>query len=150
MRKIIIKQDVYREYDNICSNHNISSLASQKNKENFHQFINGLYQAEGTMGAYFPKENSLSIRFIFSIGQTYSPEALNVFLNLQKVLGLGKIRLEFNSNNQPHIRYIVTNTKDLIFKVLPYFSLLYGQKRKDRIILLKIYELSLEIMASLK
>ena len=121
-----------------------------KNKENFHQFINGLYQAEGTMGAYFPKENSLSIRFIFSIGQTYSLEALNVFLNLQKVLNLGKIRLEFNSNNQPHIRYIVTNTKDLIFKVLPYFSLLYGQKRKDRIILLKIYELSLEIMASLK
>jgi hypothetical protein len=49
------------------------------------------------MGAYFPKENSLTIRFSFFIRQNYSPEALNVFLNLQinlqKMLGVGKVKL---------------------------------------------------------
>lgn len=143
MTKITIKHNIYTEYNNICLNHNISSL----NKEDFHQFINGLYQAEGIMGAYFPKENNLSIRFLFSIGQNYSNEALNVFLNLKKILGVGRVKLEFNSKNQAHIRYTVSNTKDIMSKVLPYFSLLYGQKKKDKVILEKIYKLSLVILA---
>jgi hypothetical protein len=64
MIKETVKYDILTEYNNICLNHNISSL----NKNDFHQFINGFYQAEGTMGAYFSKENSLSIKFLFSIG----------------------------------------------------------------------------------
>lgn len=126
------------EFNKVCSNHNISYL----NKNDFHQFINGLYQAEGTMVVYFPKIDSLTIRFSFSIGQNYSPEALNVLLNLQKILGIGNIKLEFNSKGQPHIRYNVYNTKDIFQKVLPYFSLLYGQKRRDLIILREIYKIS--------
>jgi hypothetical protein len=109
-----------------------------------------LYQAEGTMGAYFTKENSLNIRFLFSIGQNYSPEALNVFLNLQKVLNVGKIKLEYNSKDQLHIRYTVSNTKDIMLKVLPYFSLLYGQKKRDKVILKNIHKLSLEILKEVK
>jgi len=149
MKYNIIKQEIIREYENIKVNH-INSIASEESKENFHQFINGLYQAEGTMGAYFPKENSLSLRFSFSIGQNYSAEALKVFLNLQKVLGVGKVKVEFNSKDQPHVRYIISNTKDIILKVLPYFSLLYGQKNRDKIILEKIYNLSLEILKEIK
>jgi hypothetical protein len=143
MRDNITRYDIIKEYENIQANH-INSIASEESKENFHQFINGFYQAEGTMGAYFARENSLAIRFYFSIGQNYSPEALNVFLNLQKVLGVGRVKLEFYSIDKAHVRYIVSNTNDIIFKVLPYFSLLYGQKRKDRIILQKIYKISLE------
>lgn len=150
MKDKITNNDIIREYENIQANHSINSLVSQKSKEDFHQFINGFYQAEGTMGAYFPKKNSVSIRFLFSIGQNYSSEALKIFLNLQKILGVGKVKLEFNSKNQPYVRYIVSNTKDIIFKVLPYFSLLYGQKNRDKIMLEKIYKLSLEILKEIK
>jgi hypothetical protein len=122
MKYNIIKQDIIREYENIQVNHNINSLASQESKENFRHFINGFYQAEGTGGAYFVRENSLAIRFSFSIGQNYSKKALNIFLDLQKLLGVGRVKLEFYSIDKAHVRYIVSNTKDIIFKVLPYFS----------------------------
>jgi hypothetical protein len=145
MKNKITKYDIIKEYENIQANHTIISLASQKSKEDFHQFINGFYQAEGTMGAYFPRENSLTIRFYFSIGQNYSIEALNILLNLQKVLNVGRVKLEFSSIDKAHIRYVVSNTKDIIFKVLPYFSLIYGQKRRDLVILEKIYKLSFEL-----
>jgi|SRR5208282_1164441 len=146
MKNKIRNYDIIREYEKIQANHNINCFVSQKSKEDFHQFINGFYQAEGTIGAYFPKEDTLAIRFYFSIGQNYSSEALNIFLNLQKLLNVGRIKLEFNPKDQPHVRYIVSNTKDIIFKVLPYFSLIYGQKRRDLIILEKIYKLSLELL----
>jgi hypothetical protein len=140
------KEKILIEYNNVCLNHNISYL----DKENFHSLINGLYQVTGIMGAYFPKDNSLSVKFYFTIALNYSSEALNVLLNLQKVLNIGKVKLEFNSKDQAHLRYIVSNTKDVIFKVIPYFSLLYSQKDRDRFILLRIYVLGLEIAAFLK
>ena len=145
MKDRITKYDIIREYEGIKANHSINSLASQESKENFHQFINGFYQAEGTAGAYFARENSLAIRFSFSIGQNYSSEVLNIFLNLQKVLNVGRVKLEFYSLDKAHVRYIVSNTNDIIFKVLPYFSLLYGQKKRDLVILQKIYKISLEL-----
>ena len=55
MKDKITNNDTIKEYENIQANHNINSLASQKSKEDFHQFINGFYQVEGTMGAYFLK-----------------------------------------------------------------------------------------------
>jgi hypothetical protein len=106
MKYNIIKKDIIKEYENIQVNH-INSITSEESKENFRQFINGFYQAEGTVGAYFVRENSLAIRFYFFIGQNYSSEALNILLNLQKILSVGKVRLEFNSKDQPHLRYIV-------------------------------------------
>jgi hypothetical protein len=130
---MINKSNIIKEFDNIYKNHSISNI----NREDFHQFINGLYQAEGTLGAYFVKIDSLRVKFLFSIGQNYSAEALNVFLSLQKILNVGLVKLEFNSKNQPHIRYCVSNTKDILDKTLPYFSLLYGQKRKDMTIIKK-------------
>lgn len=141
-----IRKNMLIEYDNICHNHSISSI----DKVKFHQVINGLYQATGTMGAYFPKDKSLSVRFYFVIEQNYSSEALNVLLNLQKILNIGKVKLGYNSKDQAYLRYVVSNTRDILFKVLPYFSLLYGQKNKDRFILLRIYILGLEIAAFLK
>src|SRR5208282_2397593 len=104
MKDKITNYDTIREYENIQANYSMNSLVPQKSKEYFHQFINGFYQAEGTIGAYFPKEDSLAIRFNFSIGQNYSSEALNIFLELQKILSVGKIKLEFNSKDKPHIR----------------------------------------------
>jgi len=45
----IIKSKIKAEFNNICLNHVISHL----NKNDFHQFIKGLYQAEGTMMLIF-------------------------------------------------------------------------------------------------
>jgi hypothetical protein len=69
-----MKSNIITEFNNISLSHKITV-----NKHDYHQFRNGLYQAEGTMGAYFPNKKSLNIVFNFSIGQNYSPEALNVF-----------------------------------------------------------------------
>lgn len=132
-----MKSNIIIEFNNISKNHKMSL-----NKNDFQQFINGLYQAEGTNGAYFIKEESLRLKYYFSIGQNYSPEALDVLLSLQKILAVGNIKLEFNLKDKPHIRYIVSNTKDIFNVVVPYFSLLYGQKKKDISTLKRIYELS--------
>lgn len=134
------KLKIIKEFNLLYLNHKIIS----KNQEDFHQFINGLYQAEGTAGVYFRKNDSLKVSYYFSLGQNYSPEALNVLLNLQKTLKVGNIKLVFNLQGKPHIRYNVSNTKDIFYTVLPYFSLLYGQKKKDLTILYKIYKLSLD------
>ena len=79
--------------------------------------------------------------YSFSIGQNYSNEVLNVFLSLQKILRVGKVKLEFNKLNKPHIRYICTNTESIFNIIIPYFSLLYGQKRKDIYVLQEVYRL---------
>lgn len=135
---MLYKSRIIKEFNTICLSHAIPDL----NPQYFHHFINGLYQAEGTAGVYFVKENSLKIKFLFSLGQNYSTEALNVLLILQKTLCVGNVKLEFNSKGQPHLRYIVSNTKDIFNITLPYFSLLYGQKKIDLAILNKVYKLS--------
>jgi hypothetical protein len=135
------KSKIIQEFNIICINHKTNNL----NKKDFQQFINGFYQAEGTTGVYFTKKESLSVSFWFSLGQNYSPEAVNVLLNLKKILNVGRIKLEFNSQGKAHVRYVVSNTIDIFDTVVPYFSYLYGQKRKDLVILEKIYKLSLDI-----
>lgn len=37
--------------------------------------------------------------------------------------------LLFTSPPHKHIRFVVTNKEDILYKVKPYFSLLYGQKK---------------------
>jgi hypothetical protein len=54
-------------------------------------------KGSGKEGTYYSKTNSLKMRFSFSIGQNYSPEAFNVFLPLQKILDVGNVKLDFNS-----------------------------------------------------
>ena len=56
-------------------------------------------------------------------------------------MGVDRIKLEFN-NDRPYIRYIISNTGHIFNIAIPYFSLLYGQKRKDIVILKRIYGLS--------
>lgn len=134
-----MKSIIIAEFDKIVRNH--KELPFTRDKKNFQQFINGLYQAEGTMGAYFPKKDSMRIAYNFAIGQNYSPEALAVLLDIQKIMDVGRVIIQFNVKNQPHIRYIVSNTEDIFNVVIPYFSLLYGQKRKDISSLKRIYEI---------
>jgi len=71
------------------------------NPENFQLFINGLYQAEGITGVYFPIKDSLRVVFYFSIGQNYSPAAALLFLRLQAILGIGNIKIVLNKSGSP-------------------------------------------------
>ena len=109
--------------------------------KNFQLFINGLYQAEGITGVYFPIKDSLRVVFYFSIGQNYSPAAALLFLRLQAILGIGNIKIVLNKSGIPHIRYVVYNTKEVLDKIVPYFSFLYGQKRSDLAKLHRIFDL---------
>jgi len=49
--------------------------------------------------------------------------------------------LNFNLKGQPHIRYSISNTENIFEKVLPYFLLFYGQKKRDLVILIIIYRI---------
>lgn len=66
-----------------------------------------------------------------------------MFILLQHFLGcIGKFKFEELSNGNKHIRFVVTNREDIIYKVKPYFSLLYGQKRLAFNKLIRIYEIT--------
>lgn len=43
--------------------------------------------------------------------------------------GIGKFKFEELSNGNKHIRFVVLDREDICFKIKPYFSLLYGEKR---------------------
>jgi hypothetical protein len=49
------------------------------NQKDFQQFINGLFQAEGTITTYFKETNSLRLGYYFAIGQNYT--ALAIFFS---------------------------------------------------------------------
>lgn len=96
----------------------------------FKSFINGLFQAEGTISLQFKVADSLRLGFYFSIGQNFSTEAAKLFLMLQYVLGgIGRFKFEALESGKTHIRYVVTNKDEIINVIIPYFSLLYGDKK---------------------
>ena len=111
----------------------------------FQEFVCGLFQAEGTSGAYFPKIDSLIVVFNFSIGQNYSKQAAILFLTLQAFLCIGNIKVEYTSSGKVYIRYVITNTLDIIKKAIPYFKYVYGQKRYVLFNLSKIYNIWINI-----
>jgi len=87
-------------------------------------FINGLYLAGGITGVYFPLKDYLRVVFYFSIGQNYSPEAALLLLRLQAILGVGNLKVYLNNTGKTHIRYVISNTKDILEKRIPSFSYL--------------------------
>jgi len=73
----------------------------------------------------------------------WKPLCVALFSRSQYFLGgIGYFRLVVGSKGKIHLRYSITNTKDILEKVLPYFSLLYGQKRADMAKLNRIFQLS--------
>jgi len=134
-------EEVKSEFSLTQKNFNPSSI--KFNPYDFRIFINGLFQAEGVIGVYFPKEDSLRVAFYFSIGQNYTPEVANIFLMLQHFLGgIGNIRITELPNSNKHIKFVVSNTEEILNIVKPYFSLSYGQKRADLLKLDRVYQLA--------
>lgn len=130
-----VKERVISEIETLKNNLDTSDTDSKA----FQEFINGLFQAEGTVGVSFPSKESLRIVFNFAIGQNYSEEAALTFLRLQAFLGIGRIKVEYDAFlGKAHIRYVVTNTQEILDKVVPYFKFIYGQKRFGLANLMKI------------
>jgi hypothetical protein len=78
--------------------HNPKLFKNEIDPEAFRSLINGLFQAEGHIGAYFPYKDSLKSQFILAIGQNYSKEAVILLLQLQHALGgIGQFKLELAS-----------------------------------------------------
>ena len=102
------------------------------NLKDFKSLINGLYQAEGLLGAYFQSKGSLNLKPNFAIGQNYSKEAVILFLQLQHVLGgIGYLKLELSNTGSVHVKFVVTKATDILNIVIPYLNQLHGQKRRD-------------------
>ena len=98
-------------------------------RKQFQEFINGLCQAEGTFGVYFPKKESVRVVYYF-IGQVYSRESLLLFFRLKAFLGgIGRIQVETTAADNFYIKYIVNNAQDIINKVIPFFFNIFMVKR---------------------
>jgi hypothetical protein len=118
--------------------------------------INGLFQAEGLLSIYFKatslSKGQISLISRFAIGQNYSKESAILFLQLQHcravplsgscgrptrwvrpqpapiLAGTGSFILELTSSGSLHIKFVVSDTTDILTVVIPYLSEVYGQK----------------------
>ena len=59
------------------------------------ELANGVFQAERLIGAYFKKDDSIKVAFIFSIGQNYSHQAALFFLQYF-LEGIGRFLFSVN------------------------------------------------------
>lgn len=83
--------------------------------EAFRSLINGLFQAEGHIGVYFPYKESLKFNYLLFLRQNYSKEAVILLLQLQYTLGgIGQFKLELTSTNSVHIKFMETKTSDIL------------------------------------
>lgn len=124
-----------REFESLKAdfNANPSKYMGKLDLNIFRSLINGLFQAEGTLGVYFqPKalsKGTISLYSHFAIGQNYSFEAALLLLQLQHVLeGIGYFKFELTSSGSLHIKFIVYSTTDILTVVIPYLNEVYGQK----------------------
>jgi hypothetical protein len=136
-----ISLDQVKKEFNIISEQFDSTLI-KLNPLNFQIFINGFFQAEGTLSIFFKTANSLRLGYYFAIGQNFTPEFAKLMLTLQFFLGgVGKFRLEETSSGNKHLRFVITNKEDINNKVLPYFTMLYGDKKYAFLKLSRILEI---------
>ena len=120
-----------KEFENLSKEFEYSDEFKKfKNRpDDFRKFINGLFQAEGTISVYFRHKTYLNVAYYFSIGQNYSLEAAKVFILLQYFLGgIGEFKFSNSDKNVIHIKYIVFDKKSIMNVIKPYFSLIYGDK----------------------
>jgi hypothetical protein len=116
--------------------------------DEFQQLTNGLFQAEGTIGVYFYKRESLKLVFYFSIGQNYSKESCALLLMIKAVLGVGRVKAEIITNGNIHLKYIISNTQDILEKAVPYFKYIYGPKKSNLETLNRVYSLYIRLKSS--
>lgn len=92
-------------------------------------FINGVFQAEGSLSGQFNSKSSYKFNPKFSIGQNASTESLLFFSMMWAILGCNlQWRISKTQANNFHIQLVSTNRAYIISILVPYFSLIYGEK----------------------
>jgi hypothetical protein len=123
---------------------NTKSIVYDNNyKHNFRELANGVFQAEGHIGGYFPSSRTVTFRPIVYISQNASDTSIEFLVLLWRFSGK---KLEFiisqnEGSKHFHIRLFSRNWEFIIHKIIPYFSLVYGDKYKGFIKLKDIYNL---------
>lgn len=123
---------------------NTKSIVYDNNyKHNFIELANGVFQAEGHIGGYFPSSHTVTFRPIVYISQNASDTSIE-FLVLLWLFSGKKLEFIISQNEGSkhfHIRLFSRNWEFIIHKIIPYFSLVYGDKYKGFIKLKDIYNL---------
>ncbi len=45
--------------------------------------------------------------------------------------GVGRVKAEIITNGNIHLKYIISNTQNILEKVVPYFKYIYGPKKSN-------------------
>ena len=92
-------------------------------------FFNGVFQAEGSISGQFNSKSSYKFNPKFSIGQNASTESIEFLAMMWAILGCNlKWRLSKTQTNNFHIQLESTNRAYIVSLLIPYFSLVYGEK----------------------
>lgn len=111
------------------NNLKLLGLTGVQTPEHWQEFINGLFMAEGHVGAHFQGDKTLGLMYILEIGQNYSVEAGNLFLTTREYLGgAGKFALLLMKGEKEYISYEITKRQEVLGS-LAYFKYLYGSKK---------------------
>ena len=95
----------------------------------FQQLANGIFQAEGHWGGYVTDHVKLMFRPLFYISQNAGDQSLAFFAKLNAVLpGVFTYQLSITQGGYWHLRLLCRSWDHLISAVMPYFSLVYGEK----------------------
>ena len=123
---------------------NNKGLNDVKFLKDFRELVNGVFQAEGHVGGYFPNVNTTTFRPIVYISQNVSDSSLEFLIILWLILDKN---LKFAiSVNEPskffHIRLLSRDWDFIINRLIAYLHLVYGDKYKGLIKLNEIYHLN--------
>lgn len=112
-------------------------------KHNFIELANGVFQAEGHIGGYFPSYHTVTFRPLVYISQNASDTSIEFLVLLWLFSGKKLEFIIYNNEGSKyfHIRLFSRNWEFIIHKIMPYFSLVYGDKYKGFIKLKDIYNL---------
>ena len=123
---------------------NNKGLKDAKFFKDFRQLVNGVFQAEGHVGGYFPNVNTTTFRPTVYISQNASDSSLEFFIFLWLTLDKSlKFAISVNESSKFfHIRLLSRDWDFIINKLTPYLHLVYGDKYKGLIKLNEIYHLN--------
>lgn len=106
-------------------------------------FINGVFQAEGSWSGQFNSKSSYKFNPKFSIGQNVSTESLQFLSMMWAILGCNLVwNISKTQANNFHIQLVSTNRAYIVSTLIPYFSLIYGDKFEGLAKILRLNELA--------
>lgn len=129
--------------ENIVKNNSPYLINNAKFLNDFKELANGVFQAEGHIGGYFPSISTITFRPLVYISQNASDSSIEFLVVLWIILDKNfKFIIYINQSSKYfHIRLLSRDWEFIIKKVIPYLSLVYGDKFKGLLKLKEIYHL---------